>query len=973
MATETEVWEAVESARQLPYGSDRAELLEHAVDLADQLGDQHLQVDTRNQLAEAYAFGDCGPHEFTVQAWLLNALDRADPPLTSAQRRLVLWQCKWTMERALSVTSIPLDVMHRTFDDVERRYRAEGESDQPAAKFQLLLARDTADRETIEHWTTAWRTSPRSSLSDCATCDADLDARIMAEDGDVAGALARILPTVEGRRTCTEEPNTGLSRAVDWYARSGLFAEAERAHLQGWRLVQDRSDNAQNAVRHLVFLVRAGQVQRAMALLLPRISWLTEMRLDRSRMALAAAGATILRAAVSAGAAPETVDGEPVAALADRLDHDAQELATAFDARNGTDRVSRWLAESVDPTPYDLSAAPDDFLQAVAVGGRSAEPARPGDAATADEPVSASRAAGAGAGDATVTAEPTLPTDVQTYLISARAAVRDVNRDEVRRLLTGWLEARGDLPAATTTNEHAARATLDRMALQLEDLDERRQAELLADALTHAEKSGERSLMLRVRVEDERRQALAGDGEALARARDLVADLEATEDGEAVASSLLSLVSAAKDPATALDLAEAAAAAFDREGAGRWRGVALHTAGVAAGPSDRDRSVELLRAARAVAADEGFTILETACVSALARLSWQSGELDDAERLMRETVALAERGGIDATPAYADLGDVLVDAENWSALATTARDELRHAQRGDDRRAVALAQRHLGLALHETGRHAEGAEILETARPVLREHGLPAYAPTCWALGNALAALGDHLPAAAAYDDAAEAFLADDRTHEATHALLRRGGELSRSGTTTDRREAVAVLDRAAGLAREQADATLLAGVLRARADALAATDGVDAAVSALDGVPDQVRRAVDADSSAEPPDLDYLQAMTERHAALLLADAGRWDDAVERIRHARGILERQGNAAALVLLSEEGRMLGDSGRTRDGERVLREALPRLADGGFADEQRQAASSLVSALEQDDREAEAQQVWETWGETPPRT
>ena len=274
------------------------------------------------------------------------------------------------------------------------------------------------------------------------------------------------------------------------------------------------------------------------------------------------------------------------------------------------------------------------------------------------------------------------------------------------------------------------------MTLQLEDLDERRQAELLADALTHAEKSGQRSLMLRVRVEDERRHALAGDSEALARARELVADLEATGDGEAVASSLLSLVGAAKDPATALDLAEAAAAAFEREGAGRWRGVALHTAGVAAGASDRDRSVELLRAARAVAADERFVILETACVSALARLSWQSGELDDAERLMRETVALAERGGIDATPAYADLGDILVDAEHWSALATTARDELRHAQRSDDRRAVALAQRHLGLALHETGRHAEGAEILETARPVLRDYGLPAYAPTCWALGK---------------------------------------------------------------------------------------------------------------------------------------------------------------------------------------------------------------------------------------------
>ena len=240
MATETEVWEAVESARQLPYGSDRAELLEHAVDLADQLGDQHLQVDTRNQLAEAYAFGDCGPHEFTVQAWLLNALDRADPPLTSAQRRLVLWQCKWTMERALSVTSIPLDVMHRTFDDVERRYRAEGESEQPAAKFQLLLARDTADRKTIEHWITAWRTSARNSLSDCATCDADLDARIMAEDGDVAGASrassrpsragvpAPRSPTPDSRERwtgmpapgCSPRQNARTSRAGGW-SRTG--------------------------------------------------------------------------------------------------------------------------------------------------------------------------------------------------------------------------------------------------------------------------------------------------------------------------------------------------------------------------------------------------------------------------------------------------------------------------------------------------------------------------------------------------------------------------------------------------------------------------------------------------------------------------------------------------------------------------------------------------------------------------------
>ena len=654
-----------------------------------------------------------------------------------------------------------------------------------------------------------------------------------------------------------------------------------------------------------------------------------------------------------------------MAALADRLDHDAQELAAAFDVRNGTDRVSRWLAYSVDPTPYDLSAAPDDFLRAVAVCSRSTVPTEPDGRAATGEPDSGSA----------MTAAATLPTDVEGYLTSARTAVREVDRDEVRRLLTGWLEARGDLPEATAADEHAARATLDRMALQLEDLDERQQAELLADALTHAEASGERSLMLRVRVEDERRQALAGDDEALGRARELVADLETTGDGEAVGSSLLSLVGAAKEPATALELAEAAAAAFEREGEPRWRGIALHAAGVAAGVAagtgDRDRSVELLRAARVVAADERFTILETACVSALARLSWQTGELDDAERLMRETVTLAERGAIDATPAYADLGDVLVDAERWSALASTARDELRLAQRGDDPRAVALAQRHLGLALHETGRHAEGAEILETARPVLREHGLPAYAPTCWSLGNALAALGDHLPAAAAYGDAAEAFLAEERTNEATHALLRRGAELSRSGTSTDRREAVAVLDRAAGLAREQADAALLAGALRVRADALAAIDGVDAAVSALDAVPDEVRRAVDAGSPADPPDVDYLQAMTERHAALLLADAGRWDDALQRIRHARGILDRQGNVGAVVLLSEEGRMLCDSGWTRDGEQVLRTALPQLADAEFADEQRQAASSLVSALEQDDREAEAQRVWETWGETPP--
>ena len=967
MVTEHDIRQALDAAADLPYGPERAVVTENAVGLADELGSPWWQVEARVQLASAYTYGDCGPHEFTVQAWLLAALDRADPPLDAQHRHTVLWQCKWAMERALETSTIPLDVMRRTFDDVERRYRAEGESDQPAAKYQLLLARDTADEATVGAWATRWRTSPRSGMSDCDACDALDDAKIRADDGDPVGALRRVMPTLEGRATCLEEPQASLSWAVDWYARQGLFSEAERAHLQGWRLVQRRADDAELAVRHLVFLVRAGRVDRAVSLLLPRLGWVRQTRLDRSRMDLAAAGAMVLRAGLAEGHVPDTLDGEPTARVLARLEETAASLAAAFDARNGTDRVSRRLAARVDPTPYDLAAAPDDFLLAVtgvavAAGPPAAAPSGPA------TPAPSGPAADGGAPTPADGGGP-LPADIAAYGSAVARAVDAMQGPEVNRLLAGWLAARSHL-RAVTPQEHATVARLERLALQDDDVTPEEAGTLLGSALEHAEASGDRATLLRVRVESELRQLRAGDVAARDRAGELVTDLETTGDWTQVGSAWLSL-SRTGDPAADLDAALRAVDAFGRAGAAEagWRAASLQSAGYAAVFVDPERAPGLLEEARSIAAAEGLLDLELACLDTLARFAWQSRDIETGTRHLRAAIDLASRHGhASGLGFHTTLADVLVDAGDWPGLLEAGRAELRTAVRSGDRVAVARAQRHVGLALQETGHSAEAAEVLETARPVLAAAQDPAHAVACWALGNALAALGDHGPAAAAFSDAATAFLADDRPDEAAHALHRQGDELTASGGPGDAVAAVAVLDAAADRSRESGNARLHAAVLQSRADAVALADGPDAAVRDLDTLADRVGAALtEGDTSV---DLEHLRAMALRQGALLLADRGRPEEALPRLEASARVLESAGDDAALVVRSERARIQLGQGHSPEGEQTLRELLPELERAGYRDAVGRAASSLCTYLARTDRDAEADALWARWGESP---
>jgi hypothetical protein len=957
MTAEPDVLAALDAAKALPFDMSRVTAAERAVALADDLGRMEHQLAARLLLTEAYYHVPSGPHEFPAYAWLLAALDSGVPD--DAQRHQILWHAKWAMSRMIDTPDIPLDVVRRTYDDIERRYRAEGYTDNAYAQHRTRLALDTEGRAEVDHWLAVWRGAPRDDMSDCLPCESRALATVLAGRGDHLAALELIDPVLEGHASCSSEPVRSLSRAVDWYMQIGAPGPAQRAHLRGWRMARDDVSEASSVGRHLTFLVRSGNVARAMRLLLPRLGWLDQLPSPGERMWFAASAAAVLRAELAEGLAPEQLDGEPTVVVARRVADVAEDLAARFDRRNGTTSVSSAVAATMTAQRY---AAPLDF-------GALTEPSTAG-AGTGE----ATAPAGARA-EATTPSLPErhetpdddtpLPDTVRGFESALRASTEAMDDARGQALVAGWTERRDQL-GAETAEDWAAVAYLERQVAHgdMAACDLAVYRERLGRALEAAERAGSETQRLRTLVSLAHADALAGDDQAWDRALTHIDQLEHRGDAEEAAGGLL-MLARTPDPSDAAERAERASQLFARANEPLWSAYALQMAGWACSFTDPERAVAMTTEARTQAERLcASPRLLAAFQSSQAQAQWRAGDLAAAAATYREAIDVAQRDGIQH-PLDLRIGlcDTLTDAEDWSALETEATRLVESGRCLGAEHAVALGQRFLGLALASTGRPLEGAEALESALPVLRSADDPGVAPALWALGNALADLGEAAQASATFAEAAQRFAQQGRPNETSHAHERAG---SCAWDAADLDSALEHFEAGAPLARESGDLRLFVALRRSRAAALATRD-LEAGLGALGSVLGEARD-MQAQAHVEAEiDEGYLSAMLERQAGLILADQGEWAQACEAAGEAERALVAVDPESAAVARSERGRYLAAWGQDAEAEQVLRDSLMELRSPHLATHRVEAAAALARTLAGQGQDDEADRVWAEFG------
>ncbi|HEX6074938.1 MAG TPA: hypothetical protein VFZ32_06710 [Micromonosporaceae bacterium] len=359
--TDQELAQLLAQARKMPEGDARIAVLEDLVRHADASGDPRLRFDARMELTSAYQHGGETAKAFVTFSWCLAAYDRDPGRFTEPDDWLLRWQYKWTVAALKRFPEVPLDRSHRALEDMERRYLTGGHSLHAVYTLHCEVADHVGDLELADEWHRKWSAAPRDENSDCVACDPTNKVYHLVLRGRDEEAVAVADPVLEGRITCTVQPQSIQSALLVPYLRTGRLHEAREAHRRAYRSIRGNRDYLDDLGRHLYFCAVTGNEPHGLEILERHLEWLDRPADPMALLEAAGSAALLLRRLRDTGHGGQRVrrpgfGGRPpsepdVAELDDELRATAEDLARRFDERNGTDFQSRLLADKLTSQP----------------------------------------------------------------------------------------------------------------------------------------------------------------------------------------------------------------------------------------------------------------------------------------------------------------------------------------------------------------------------------------------------------------------------------------------------------------------------------------------------------------------------------------------------------------------------------------------------------------------------------------------
>lgn len=382
----TKLFEQIDST---PFGAEERALIDQAVALAVEAGDEQLEHLARLRLTVSAKHSGDTDAMLSSFAWTLAKHD-SDPSRFPAELgdggADLLWQYKWMAGTLAASPIFSRDQIDAVHADMQEHYERAGVglSGVITSRFDEAWTNGRLDEAaTLREQLVI---TPRDDYSHCDACVRSEAASFLAETGREDEALVLVEEMIEGGFSCGDEPENALSEALLPYLRAGRLAEAKSAHLRSYRLSRDNADKISIIANHLVFCAVTGNEARGLALLERHISWLAHDGLNvRAHFKNLVAYGVLLDAIDRAGHGETIVRGADSPDLASFFgEHDGQwtvrdlavaawtaagEIGAAFDERNGNDYFARRIARAhaLADEHYDVPIDTDSFAPAPVV------------------------------------------------------------------------------------------------------------------------------------------------------------------------------------------------------------------------------------------------------------------------------------------------------------------------------------------------------------------------------------------------------------------------------------------------------------------------------------------------------------------------------------------------------------------------------------------------------------------------------
>ena len=382
--TKQEIEQLLVKIDQTYWGPEERAMIDQALALSQQIGDEELEYRVRHRLTASAARTGDNDTMLSSFAWCLAKYD-ADPrrfpnELDSGAADL-MWQFKWMIGALDHSPIFTLAQCEAMLDDMEAHYRRAGLGLSGVLYARFAHAWETGQIDQAKQLRELLTATERDDHSHCDACGRSELAGFAMEIGEQELALKLVDEIIEGGYSCGEEPEQALARTLIAKLRAGRLDDARDSHLRSYRLARQNPDNISIVADNLTFCAVTGNPARGLALVERHIAWLAHDALNESgQLSMLAAIGVVLESVIEVGhgeqvvrgaAAPDLVrffgahDGPwTVQELAPAVWAAAASLSSAFDVRNGNLYVSGEVAQTKGllSEKYDLPIVTDVFL-----------------------------------------------------------------------------------------------------------------------------------------------------------------------------------------------------------------------------------------------------------------------------------------------------------------------------------------------------------------------------------------------------------------------------------------------------------------------------------------------------------------------------------------------------------------------------------------------------------------------------------
>ncbi|RXR27831.1 hypothetical protein EQW78_05265 [Oerskovia turbata] len=336
--------EALFRVREMPYGVARSTAAEAELARITADGPVEARAYALFVLVESYVWGNEVTKAYLPFTQLLRWWDEHPEHFDEQDTHSLFWSFKWMVGNLMDFPAVPAAQIERTLDDMERRYAVAGNGMNAVtmSRFQWARARGTQDTAAAYE---AWVATPRDDFSQCEACEPGDRAAYLFDTGRLEEGIRLLEQVLAGSPECATEPGDMLSRLQLAYLETGDADKAAATHRRGLRHLDNGVAMEGPQGRHIEFLARTGNVERALTRIVEHQDHLVTADSPRDRWAfLLSVGTATSLLAAEHGERPialREVPASTVAELDTWVRAQAREIAAAFDARNGTDATTR--------------------------------------------------------------------------------------------------------------------------------------------------------------------------------------------------------------------------------------------------------------------------------------------------------------------------------------------------------------------------------------------------------------------------------------------------------------------------------------------------------------------------------------------------------------------------------------------------------------------------------------------------------